>query len=90
MQTDDRLFTLKEMARHIKKRCSIKTAQEISLMFYRLAFKHGYNDRATLEIIDGIEPAVRSRKTYRQTLQIPSITQFNNNPQNVINHGNQD
>jgi hypothetical protein len=83
-------LTISEMAAHVKERFSKQAAEEFCTMFYHFAVTHDSLDEASAKLIDGIVPAILQRDKPHQTLDFPNVTQFNNNPQTVINHGNKD
>lgn len=89
--TSEPSFTIAEMTAHVKERFSKQAAEEFCTMYYHLATSEGHHlDEASSKLVDGIVPAILLRDRPHQTIEMPNVKQFNNNPQTVINHGDKD
>lgn len=82
-------FTVDEMIDYVKMEFSMTSAVEFSLMLYSLAASKNYRDDDFNKSVDSIRDAVKKRNTLRQTIEIPNVTQFINNPSQVENHYNE-
>lgn len=81
------VFSLNDVAAHVKERFSKSAGEEICTMLYRFALEYGSLSEETFKLIDSIMPAIMKRDHPHQTFEFPHVTQFNNNPGKVVNNG---
>jgi hypothetical protein len=80
------VFSLNDVAAHVKERFSKSAGEEICTMLYRFALEYGNLSEDTFKLIDSIMPAILKRDLPHQTFEFPNVSQFNNNPGTVV-HG---
>ena len=79
------VFSIHDVAAHVKERFSKSAGEEICTMLYRFAMEYGNLSEETIKLIDSIMPAIMNRDLPRQTFEFPNVSQFNNNPGTVVN-----
>lgn len=79
------VFSLNDVAAHVKERFSKSAGEEICTMLYRFALEYGSLSEETFKLIDSIMPAILKRDLPHQTFEFPNVSQFNNNPGTVMN-----
>lgn len=79
------VFSLNDVAAHVKERFSKSAGEEICTMLYRFALEYGNLSEDTFKLIDSIMPAILKRDLPHQTFEFPNVSQFNNNPGTVVN-----
>jgi hypothetical protein len=84
------MLNLHEVTDHVKERFSKSGGVEVCAMLYHLAVKHGAMSEETFKTIDSIVPAIVNRNITQQIFEMPNVSQFNNNPQTVINNTHQE
>jgi len=80
------VFSINDVADHVKERFSRSGAEEVCTMLYRFAVEYGCLSEETFRQIDSIVPAVLKRDAPRQIFEMPNVQQFNNNPGKVVNN----
>lgn len=80
------VFSINDVADHVKERFSRSGAEEVCTMLYRFAVEYGRLSEETLRQIDSIVPAILKRDTPRQIFEMPNVSQFNNKPGTVVNN----
>lgn len=85
--SDVLVFSLHDVASHVKERFSRSGGEEVCTMLYRFAVEYGNLSEETFRLIDGIVPAILKRDLPHQTFEFPNVQQFNNNPGTVVNKG---
>ena len=80
------MLNIHEVTEHVKERFSKSGGLEVCAMLYHLAGKHGAMSEETINIIDSIVPAIEKRNIAQHIFEMPNVSQFNNNPQTVINN----
>ncbi len=81
------VFSINDVAAHVKERFSRSGGEEVCTMLYRFAVEYGNLSEETFKLIDSIMPAIMKRDHPHQTFEFPHVTQFNNNPGTVVNEG---
>ncbi len=81
------VFSINDVAEHVKERFSRSGAEEVCTMLYRFAVEYGSLSEETFRQIDNIVPAILKRDIPRQIFELPNVQQFNNNPGTVVNNG---
>lgn len=79
------VFSINDVAAHVKERFSRSGGEEVCTMLYRFAVEYGNLSEETFKLIDSIMPAIMKRDHPHQTFEFPHVTQFNNNPGTVVN-----
>lgn len=79
------VFSINDVAAHVKERFSKSAGEEICTMLYRFAMEYGNLSKETIKVIDSIMPAIMKRDLPHQTFEFPNVSQFNNNPGTVVN-----
>lgn len=84
-------FTIAEMVDYVKANFTKTAGNEFCNMYFALARKHGMlSDETISQLIIGIPTAIIERDKPHQTIEMPNVQQFNNNPQTVNNYGDKD
>jgi len=78
--SDVLVFSINDVADHVKERFSRSGAEEVCTMLYRFAVEYGCLSEETFRLIDSIVPAILKRDTPRQIFELLHVQQFNNNP----------
>ena len=81
------VFSINDVAAHVKERFSRSGGEEVCTMLYRFAVEYGNLSEETFKLIDSIMPAIIYRDLPHQTFKFPHVTQFNNNQGKVVNKG---
>lgn len=81
------VFSINDVAEHVKERFSRSGAEEVCTMLYRFAVEYGCLSEETFRQIDSIVPAILKRDTPHQIFELSNVQQFNNNPGTVVNNG---